>query len=379
MTQSIEANLFAALDIVVMELLDDGYFKMVSMIPDWFIKFYPEALEREKLAPGTKFPFLENFIIDAEKFWTSNSSQKLTSSLWIEVDNSGKEYHLEASVYRLKNTKLLLIALVEEAYQEKQFLIQKCRESNLSYQKLVKEVQKKEILIHCIIHDLAGQLTAIKCCFDLLSFQNLTPKGIEYLQTGKKQATKQQTLIKDVLNAFSAEVESLEAFTIDPQQAPDVLACAKDVIEALSPNFSTNQINLELESTIDTSNDWKVVGEKSRLDRVLTNLVENAFRHSPPNSTVTIDLQPHENYIVLSVMDRGAGVSPEMANNLFKKFSQGKNKAGKVGLGLYFCRITVERWGGKIGYSPRPNGGSQFWARLLKPSQAVTSKGNKIN
>ena len=379
MTQSIEANLFAALDIVVMESLDDGYFKMVSIIPDWFIKFYPEALEQQKLEPGTKFPFLENFIIDAEKFWTSNSSQKLTSSLWIEVDNSGKEYHLEASVYRLKNTKLLLIALVEEAYQEKQFLIQKCRESNLSYQKLVKEVQKKEILIHCIIHDLAGQLTAIKCCFDLLSFQNLTPKGIEYLQTGKKQATKQQTLIKDVLNAFSAEVESLEAFTIDPQQAPDVLACVKDVIEALSPSFRANQINLELESTIDTSKDWKVVGEKSRLDRVLTNLVENAFRHSPPNSTVTIDLQPQENYIVLSVMDRGAGVSPEMANNLFKKFSQGKNKAGKVGLGLYFCRITVERWGGKIGYSPRPNGGSQFWARLLQPSQAVTSKGNKIN
>ena len=40
MTQSIEANLFAALDIVVMESLDDGYFKMVSIIPDWFIKFF---------------------------------------------------------------------------------------------------------------------------------------------------------------------------------------------------------------------------------------------------------------------------------------------------------------------------------------------------
>ena len=58
MTQSIEANLFAALDIVVMALLDDGYFKMVSTIPDWFIKFYPEALEQQKLEPGTKFPFL---------------------------------------------------------------------------------------------------------------------------------------------------------------------------------------------------------------------------------------------------------------------------------------------------------------------------------
>lgn len=245
-------------------------------------------------------------------------------------------------------------------------MLQKCRESNLNYQKLVKEVQKKEILIHCIIHDLAGQLTAIKCCFDLLSFQNLTPKGIDYLQTGKKQATKQETLIKDVLNAFSAEVESLEAFTVDPEQAPDVLACARDVMEALGANFSANRINLALGANIDFTQSWKVVGEKSRLDRVLTNLVENAFRHSPPKSTVTIDLQQDEKSILLSVIDEGAGVSPDMTNNLFKKFFQGKNKVGKAGLGLYFCRITIERWGGNIGYCPRSGGGSQFWARLLK-------------
>ncbi len=372
MRQSIEADLFAALDIVVMELLNDGYFKMIGAIPVWFIEFYPEAATKQKLDPGSKFPFLENFIIDAGEFWASNNSQKLTSPLWTEVQDSGKEYHFEASAFCLKNTKLLLISLVEEAYQEKQFLLQKCRESNLNYQKLVKEVQKKEILIHCIIHDLAGQLTAIKCCFDLLSFQSLTPKGIEYLQTGKKQATKQEALIKDVLNAFSAEVESLEAFTVDPEQSPDVLACAKDVIEALEPNFRANHIKLELAGDINTPQDWKVIGEKSRLDRVLTNLVENAFRYSPSNSTVTIDLQQTEKEILISILDEGAGVPPEMSNHLFKKFSQGRNKVGKAGLGLYFCRITIERWGGKIGYSPRPHSGSQFWARLVKPSYQQT-------
>ena len=368
MMQSIEADLFAALDIVVLESLDDGYFKMVSAIPDWFIHFYPEAAGQQKLAPETKFFFLENFIIDAREFWASDKGQKLISPLWTEVDEHGKEYHFEASVFCLNNTKLLLISLVEEAYQEKQFLLQKCRESNLNYQKLLKEVQKKEILIHCIIHDLAGQLTAIKCCFDLLSFQNLTPKGIDYLQTGKKQATKQENLIKDVLNAFSAEVESLEAFTVDPEQAPDALSCAKDVIEALESSFRANQMRLQLGADINADRDWKVVGERSRLDRVLTNLVENAFRHSPPNSTVTIDIQQQQGDILVSVNDEGTGVPPEMAKNLFKKFSQGRNKVGKAGLGLYFCRITIERWGGKIGYSPRPRCGSQFWVRLVKVS-----------
>ncbi len=48
------------------------------------------------------------------------------------------------------------------------------------------------------------------------------------------------------MNALSAEVKSIETFTIEPEQLPDIFACAKDVIEALAPNFSANQINLEL-------------------------------------------------------------------------------------------------------------------------------------
>ncbi len=59
------------------------------------------------------------------------------------------------------------------------------------------------------------------------------------------------------------------------------------------------------------------MGEKSRLDRVISNLLENALRLSPPNSTVTIELQQKETYILISVMDEGAGVPSEISNNLF--------------------------------------------------------------
>lgn len=363
--QSIEAELFAALNMVVMESIGEGCFRMVGAIPDWFIQFYPEAVaQQDSLIPGEKFPFLDNFIIDAEDFWQSDRSQSLKSDIWTETDPAGNDFHFEASAFRLKNTKLLVISLVEQAYQEKQFLLQKCREINLSYDKLVKEGQKKEILIHCIIHDLAGQLTAIKFCFDLLSFQSLTSKGIEYLDTGKKQAVKQEMLIRDILNAFSAEVESLEAFTLDADQAPDVVSTAKDVIEALLPTFAANKMNLQLKSNVNTAKQWKVVGESSRLDRVLTNLVENAYRHSPPGSTVTINIETKGDFTIISVDDEGPGVPLAMSNQLFKKFSQGRNKVGKAGLGLYFCRITVERWGGNIGYSPRDGGGSRFWFSL---------------
>ena len=369
MNESITADLFTALDMVVMEPLNDGSFGIIGNVPEWFVQFYPDVTsKRDKLRLGKKFPFLENFLLDAEDFWIENddAGPQLKSGLWSEIDISGNECHLEASAVRLKNKKILLISLVEIAYKEKQSIIQNARQTNLSYYHFLKELQKQETLIHCIIHDLTGQITGINYCFELLSFQNLTPKGREYLENGKKQSKKQAMLIRDILNAFAAEVESRETFILDHAQAPDVLICAKEVVDALLLTFSRNNINLQIKPNIDISRDWKVVGDKLRLERVVSNLVENAFRHSPPSSTVTIDFEDDGEFILLTVDDEGSGVPQDISKSLFQKFFQGKEKSGRAGLGLYFCRITVESWGGSIGYSPRESGGSRFWFRLPK-------------
>lgn len=368
MNESITVDLFTALNIVVMEQLDDGSFKIIGTVPEWFMHFHPAVAGQDKLMPGKKFPFLENFLIDAESFWSGNDAGPLKSGVWIEIDRAGNECYLEASAVRLPSNNILLLSLGEIAsYEEKQFLIQRGRENNLSYYRLVKEIQKKEVLIHCIVHDLAGQITAINYCFQLLALQGMSPKAREYLEIGRKQCTNQEMLIREILDAFSAEVESLTAFTLDPAQAPEALICASEVVNALLPSFSLNQVNLRLAPDIDISRDWKVVGEKLHLERVISNLVENALRHSPPNSTVTVGVQEDGEFILLTVDDQGPGVPQDISKSLFEKFSQGKDKAGRLGLGLYFCRIMVELWNGTIGYLPRAEGGSRFWVRLPKP------------
>lgn len=368
MNESITVELFAALNILVMDQLDDGSFKIIGTVPEWFMHFHPDvAFERDKLRPGKKFPFIENFLIDAESFWRGNDTGTLKSGLWSETDILGKEHYLEASAVRLNNKNILLISLGVATYEEKQFLIQKGRENSLNYYNLVKEIQKKEILIHCIVHDLAGGITAINYCFQLLALKDMAPKAKEYLEIGMNQCNKQEMLIREILDAFSAEVESLDGFTFNPAQAPDALICAREVMNALLPSFSLNQVNLQLAPDIDMLGDWKIVSEKSRLERVISNLVENALRHSPRNSTVTIGLQEDGEFILLTVDDEGPGVPQDISKTLFEKFSQGKDKAGKLGLGLYFCRIMVELWNGTIGYLPRTEGGSRFWVRLPKP------------
>jgi K+-sensing histidine kinase KdpD len=98
--------------------------------------------------------------------------------------------------------------------------------------------------------------------------------------------------------------------------------------------------------------------------RVLANLVDNAIRYSPANSTVSIDVHREDSSVLATVDDEGPGVPPEVLPLLFAKFAKGRERSAGTGLGLYFCRITVERWGGGIGYEKRQPRGSRFWVRL---------------
>ncbi|MFH7030985.1 MAG: sensor histidine kinase [Heteroscytonema crispum UTEX LB 1556] len=372
MSDSITTDLFATLNILVLERLNIGSFRITGTVPNWLRGFCRRRVTSgmEVLIPQEEFSFVENFLIDAEEFWEINEEKPLKSGLWTDFDLTGKEYHFEASAVCLNDKKILLIEWLEDDYNEKQYIVQKTRESNLNSQQILKENQKKEVLIHCILHDIAGQLSGINCCLALLELENLTPKGKERLEIGRKQSIKQEMLIREILDAFSADVQSLEDFTANVDSSPDVLRSAQEVIELLSLTFALNKMRLQLAENIEMTADWKVVGDKSPLDRVISNLAENAFRHSPPESTVTIGLQQEGEYIIVTVDDEGTGVPPEMADTLFQKFSQGKVKAGRAGLGLYFCRITVERWGGNIGYLPRPQGGSRFWFRLPRPASS---------
>ncbi len=368
----ITADIFAALNILILEYVDTGRFRITGTIPAWLKKFCP----RRKITPGMEvlipeedFPFLENFLIDAEEFWQKGLENTLKSGIWLDNDLTGKEYHFEASAIIVNSQKILIIELLDKDYIERLAIIQQARENKLTYYQVVKENQKKEILIHCIIHDIAGQLSGINCCLALLEFENLTPKGKERLEIGRRQSIKQEMLIREVLDAFSAEVRSLESFDVDGKNAPNILSAAKQVVEFLTPTFALNKMQLKLADDVDAIADWRVIGDKSRLERVITNLAENAFRHSPSESTVVIELKQDDNSILVNIDDKGSGVKSEMVASLFQKFSQGKGKTGRIGLGLYFCRITVERWGGQIGYSPLVDGGSRFWFRLPKPTK----------
>jgi signal transduction histidine kinase len=369
---SLLTEVFAALDVIVAERAADGSFRTLGAVPGWFTWLYPQAEgQTDRLRLEQFSPFLENFLVDAEEFWREGRPGQLRSGPWAEAGASGKEDHLEASALSVAGRRVLLISLLGSAYEERRRLLQIARENALVQRQLVRETQQKEILLHCIVHDLVGLLTGVKVSFSLLGAENLTPGGREYLSLGQRQHAEQERLIQEITHAFAAEMEALGPHKLDPAKAPDALACAKEIVRELTATAAPRKVNLQLdpavEENVKSEEGWRVAGEKLRLERVLSNLVENALRHAPPFSTVTVGLHQDGTHVQLNVDDEGAGVPPEMVGTLFHKFAQGAHQPlGHIGFGLYYCRVMVERWGGNVGYLPRQTRGSRFWVRLPK-------------
>ncbi|HWO00664.1 MAG TPA: PAS domain S-box protein, partial [Blastocatellia bacterium] len=134
--QEINSEILAALDLVAMERVDDGQFKLIGAAPAWFEHFYSQPNSETNLRPQEAFLFLEQFLAEAEAFWESGSTGTLRSGVWSEAYASGKQDALEATVMSLGDRKVLVIERLRSAYGDIQALAQKSRERSLDYDRL---------------------------------------------------------------------------------------------------------------------------------------------------------------------------------------------------------------------------------------------------
>jgi two-component system sensor histidine kinase KdpD len=105
------------------------------------------------------------------------------------------------------------------------------------------------------------------------------------------------------------------------------------------------------------------------ISRVLTNLVENAIRHGPKNTPISIRAaQTAPGTIELSVTDHGPGISPDRRNEVFGLFARRESDAG-AGLGLTIAKTFIEAHGQHIWVEDAPEGGARFCFTLPVAAQ----------
>ncbi len=177
----------------------------------------------------------------------------------------------------------------------------------------------------------------------------------DFLISIDKDADTLTRLVDDLLM-----MSRLEAHALEVHRKPLSLF---DVVDAIRDRLTTITAHHRLQ--LDISRDLpRVVIDEGRIGEVLTNLVENAVKFSPDNSTIKIIATEAEKSVTVTVADEGIGIPEELHQKIFERFFQGEGrKNGRrkgTGLGLAICKGIIEAHGGHIRVDSRPGHGASF-------------------
>ncbi len=365
-------GLFAALGTAVLERVAPGRFALRGAAPPWFAGFLAPEASGARGAFALTSDFLAHFLPDAAAVWDSEaqdgSAPPRASGPFTEAGHDGAERTLEATALRADGRAFLLLGPPTMSYATTQRLLQTARDERLVVERTRQRTEAREVLLHCIVHDLANPLAGVRGGLNLLDARTLSEDDRELVAIARRQADAMQTMIRDVLDTFRHEVDAMQPATAAPA---DVAHALRQGAHGLAPHARASGVTLEVHAP---EAPLRAVADAGRLERVVLNLVENAIRHSPENGTVTLSALASGADILLAVEDDGPGVPPEATADLFRRFRPRGAKRGQAGLGLYFCRLAAESWGGSVGYEPREGGGARFWVRL-RPARAPLGAG----
>jgi two-component system, NtrC family, sensor histidine kinase KinB len=222
----------------------------------------------------------------------------------------------------------------------------------------------REDLSRMIVHDLRSPLTAVTTSLKLL--KEIIPVESEFRPATETTIEASQRAIRKLLARVDSllDISKMESGRINLDTEPSELATLVDsVCIELSP--LAHELDVKLNVQIAEALPLLDI-DADKVERVILNLVDNALKFSPRNTSVTIKAAappPGEKMTRVQVIDQGPGVPNEYKEQLFERYVQISGRRGTrrgVGLGLTFCKLVVEAHGGRIWIDDNPGGGSIF-------------------
>lgn len=224
--------------------------------------------------------------------------------------------------------------------------------------------QAQTEFVSTVSHELRTPLTSIKGFADtiLRAGDRLElSQQRRYVGIIKDQADRLTRLVEDLLAVSRLESRKLQ-LTI---RAIDLNEAIQRVVFNLSDKARQHSVVTRIPPGLPP-----VWADADRLEQILTNLVDNAIKYSPANTTVTIaarDINQHPEMVEFWVSDQGAGIPAEHLPEIFSKFSRLDNPLVRqtegTGLGLYITKSLVLALGGQIRVSSQ-SGGTTFLVQL---------------
>jgi len=268
------------------------------------------------------------------------------------LESKSQTLYLQRNVIPVANEEGIIVALMIVFYDETE---------------AHELAQARDDLVRMIIHDLRSPLTAVTTSLKLMN--DIIPAESEYKEVIDSTSTAGRRAIRKLLDRVDSllDVARLESGQLSLETRTAELATIVDSVCAeLSP--LAHDLNVTVETQIPASLPMLRV-DADKAERVLLNLLDNALKFSPEESSVIIRAHAPgtagaaDDYVRIDVADLGPGVPEEYKLTLFNRFVQVRGREGRrrgSGLGLTFCRLVVEAHGGDIWIEDNPAGGTVF-------------------
>jgi two-component system sensor histidine kinase KdpD len=196
----------------------------------------------------------------------------------------------------------------------------------------------KTAILHAISHDLRSPITAITTAASALRTQGVTAQErVELIASIDAESARLAKLVDDLL-----DLSRIEAGAVAPQA--DWCDLHEVAVSAAGRFGGSHPIDVTLPSDLPL-----VRADAAQLERVFSNLIENAIKFSPPGTPVQISGGTGPALVTVRVIDHGRGIPREHRLRIFEPFFRGRSRGpGGSGLGLAICRGFVEANGGRI-------------------------------
>ena len=224
-----------------------------------------------------------------------------------------------------------------------------------------KAMEQKDEFISIASHELKTPVTSVKGYVQLLkhNFDKLEDKhAVALLNKADIQLNKLTNLINELLDVRKMENGQLQY----QSEIFDLDELVKEIIE------ETEQVFPDHHFVFEKCEPCRIFGDRNKIGQVVTNLLENAGKYSPAQSTIVITAKLDGNKVTVMVRDHGIGIPENQQDKIFERFyrvnGEQENTYSGLGLGLYISAEIIRRHDGEIGVESELNQGSTFYFNM---------------
>ncbi len=276
------------------------------------------------------------------------------------TDKAGKKDLHKEDIGRLFNfSGLILSILVQQNLQEE------LKKQQKTLKKRNKELQRQQKmraeLSKMLVHDLKGPLSEVVANLDILSY-TISDQNREFLESAQMGCNRAVRMVSNLVSISKIEDGKLRLIKeeVEPQGLIDE---SHSSVKGLA---TIKQLTLKKECDEQLP---PIKIDRVLILRVLQNLLTNALGYSEPDSLIVFGCKkvPGRKRLEFFVQDQGTGIPLARQKTIFEKYARISEKHDELvgtGLGLYFCRLAVEKHRGEIGVQSSMGQGSRFFFTL---------------